>query len=62
MTFQGRAISRKTYLEYANKYDIPITKKDWTPKTMKQLAKAIYEHEMDTIFFQPNKYGLYVVR
>ena len=51
MAFPGRAIAHITYINYAQKYGIPITKKDGTPKTMKQLAKAIYEHEMDTIFF-----------
>ena len=62
MAFPGRAIAHITYINYAQKYGIPITKKDGTPKTIKQLAKDIHNYEMKHILNKPNKFGLYVVR
>ena len=62
MAFPGRAIAHITDLNYAQKYGIPITKRDGTPKTIKHLAKYIHNYEMKHILNKPNKYGLYVVR
>ena len=56
--FVGRAIARKTYLSYADKYDIPTSKRNGGEKTMKELAKEIHRYEMK--HFSELSTGLYI--
>ena len=41
----ARAIARETYLQFARKYGISITNKQGKEKTMKQMAREIYNYE-----------------
>ena len=62
MVFNGRAISHKTYIDFANKYKIPLVNRIGKAKTFKQLAIEIYKYEMKHVYPKPGKYGLYVIR
>jgi hypothetical protein len=53
----GRAISYQTYLEYAEKYNIPTKTKSGRLRSMTTLSKLIYQHEMKN---KSIKSGLYV--
>ena len=57
-----RAIAHTTYIKYANKYKIPLTKANGSKKSIPELAKDIYIYEMKYIYPHKGKYGLYVVK
>ena len=58
-----RAIAHATYIKFANKYKIPLTKANGNKKSITELAKDIYNYEMRYIY-HPNKgkgkYGFYI--
>ena len=62
MVSTGRAIAHSTYIKYANKYNIPLTKANGSKKTIAELAKEIYNYEMRYIYPKRGKYGLYVIK
>ena len=62
MAFKGRAIAHTTYIKFANKYKIPLTKTNGSKKSIPELAKDIYNYEMRYIYPKQGKYGLYVVK
>ena len=53
----GQAISYKTYLDFAKKYNIPTKTKTGRLRSMTTLSKLIYQHEMKN---KSIKSGLYV--
>ena len=53
MVFNGRTISHKTYMYYANKYKIPLVTHIGKTKPFKQLATEIYRYEMDHVYPKP---------
>ena len=62
MAFEGRAIAHSTYIKYAKKYKIPLTKSNGSKKTINELAREIYNYEMKYIYPKQGKYGLYVIK
>ena len=58
-----RAITHAAYIQFANKYKIPLTKANGSKKSIPELAKDIYSYEMRYIH-HPNKgkgkYGFYI--
>ena len=62
MVYQGRAISYATYMQYAKKYNISLTKPNKSKKTINELAKYIYNYDMKYIYPKKGKYGLYVIK
>ena len=62
MVFNGRAISHKTYIDFAKKYKIPLVNRIGETKAIKQLAAEIYKYEMKHVYPKLGKYGLYIIR
>jgi hypothetical protein len=57
--YNGRIISRKTYIRFMKKYKLKINNKvngKYKPKTMRQMSQEIYEFENNNAVPLPSWY------